>query len=65
MSTKNIYGTFGVVGVLGLMAATIVCRNMNVSTTVSAMLSLLSDCGGMNTEAIPVIATSSIGTMRL
>ena len=57
--------TIGVVGVLGIIEAISVCRKINVSNTVSAMLSLLSDWAGMKTDAIPVKATSRIGTMRL
>ena len=57
--------TSGDVDVLGLMEAISVCRKMNVSTTVSAMLSLLSLSNEMNTEAIPVKVTSTIGTSRL
>lgn len=57
--------TIGVFGVLGLIVATIVCRKMNVSTTVAAMLSLPPSSIGIRTEAIPVNATSSVGTTRL
>ena len=51
--------------VFGLIEATNACINMNVRTTVISMLSLLSVCVGINTEAIPVNATRSIGTRRL
>lgn len=57
--------TTGDFGVLGLMEATSVCRKINVSTTVSAMLSRVSDWDGINTEAIPVKATSSRGMIKL
>ena len=57
--------TFVVVGVFGIIAATSVCKKMKVSTTVTAMLSLLSDFSGRNTEEIPATVTSNIGTIRL
>lgn len=57
--------TIGDVGVLGLIDAMIACIKMNVSTTVIGTDNLLSVRGGINTEAIPVKATNSIGTIRL
>lgn len=52
-------------GVLGLMEATMACRKMNVTTSVSDRLSLQSVLMGSRSEAMPVNATSSVGTIRL
>ena len=57
--------TIGGEAVFGLIEATSVCIKMNVRKTVSAMLSLPSLLNGMNTEAIPVRVTSSIGKSKL
>ena len=54
----------GDVGVLGLRSATSAWRKMYVSTTVIAMLSLLSLAGGKKMHATPVIATSSVGITK-
>lgn len=67
MRVLNVFAarTTGIEGVLGTIEATSVCRKMNVSSTVRAIFSLVSDSVGMKTEAIPVKVTSSAGTIRL
>ena len=50
---------------MGIIAATSVCRKMNVCTTVTVMLSLLSDSRGRNTVEIPAMVTRRIGTLKM